>query len=389
MSTFYRLDTDQTRTPVSLENAFAGPTRSACWLIGGGPSLNQLPCEAITRSPVPKLGINLAGTRLLRPTFWTSYDPSARFHRSVYLDPGIMKFVHRRRAMDLVPESSFKVCECPNLYFFDRDGQRGFADLLAPENRGIVDWADSMVQAIDVLYRLGFRVIYLAGCELRVRPSEEQIQKAAAAGVEYDSRALLQDFVRQCNEAGVSTAELDELPAGPHYHFDEHKPLRAAVNTDFHYFRISQYLRLSRRSLSLAGVQLISVTPGSRLNDYFPCESADDVLKRMTCEIGNPQSEPVRGLYGRTGPRQRDNFGPMRDFRPHNWSTGPQPVAKAVGENGAAQAPRADGAIVVEDEGVERPAQANGNGRPVDRRQRLAAKLDRIPGELPGPQEEG
>ena len=102
-ATFCRLNTDQTREPIELENLFAGPALSSCWMIGGGPSLNALPSDAIRESPVPKMCINLSGTKLMRPTFWTSYDPSARFHRSVYLDPGVMKFVHRRRAMDLVP----------------------------------------------------------------------------------------------------------------------------------------------------------------------------------------------------------------------------------------------------------------------------------------------
>src|SRR5262245_23167651 len=90
---FYRLHTDGTRTEVALADAYAGPTRTACWLIGGGPSLVELPCQAIARSPVPKFAVNLAGTRLLRPTFWTSYDPSARFHRSIYLDASVTKFV--------------------------------------------------------------------------------------------------------------------------------------------------------------------------------------------------------------------------------------------------------------------------------------------------------
>src|SRR5262245_6793510 len=144
---FYRLHTDHTQTPAGLEDAFGGPAPSACWLIGGGPSLAALPCDAIARSPVPKMCLNLAGPRLLRPTFWTSYDPSFRFHRSIYLDAGVIKFVHRRRAMDLVPETAFKVCECPATFFFDRQPERGFADFLAPHHSGIVDWNDTLVQA--------------------------------------------------------------------------------------------------------------------------------------------------------------------------------------------------------------------------------------------------
>ncbi|MBW3542807.1 MAG: hypothetical protein KY476_21300 [Planctomycetes bacterium] len=340
---FYRLSTDGSRRDVALEGTFAGPVPSACWLIGGGPSLARLPVELVRSSPVPKMCVNLAGTRLVRPTFWTSYDPSARFHRSVYLDAGVMKFVHRRRAMDLIPETTHKVCDAPNLYFFDRDQDRGYADFLAPDAAGIVDWSDSLVQAIDILYRLGFRRVYLAGCELRVRPSAEQIARAASAGVRYDPAGLLQEFVDRCANDGLAAAELDELPPGRQYHFDEHKPLRAAANTDRHYFHIAQRLRLARRSLVLAGMQLVSVTPHGRLNDYFPYVPLRRVAEQVLRDVGDPSREAVRGLYGGNEPRPpRRPVGPMTDFPPRR--------GKHCG--GAVDSPRRD-ELLVEVEGFE------------------------------------
>lgn len=391
-TTFYRLHTDQTRISVPLEHSFAGPTLSACWLIGGGPSLRALPYQAIRDSPVPKMCINLSGTRLLRPTFWTSYDPSVRFHRSIYLDPGVMKFVHRRRAADLIPETTFKVCDAPNTYFFDRDGQPGFADFLSSERGGIIDWADSMVQAIDILYRLGFRIIYLAGCEMRVPPSAKQIRCAHTFGVKYNPLRSLRDFLRDCERAGLSANELDTLGPGSHYHFDEHKPIQAAANTDLHYFRVSQYLRLSQRSMSLAGVQLISVTPHSRLNDYFPYIPARKVLRRIDREIGNPTTEPVVGLYRQTEPRQQRLLGPMQDFRPHHWSPDgnrvPQPHQPKQNPAGPNDNVVLDGEFIVEAEELEpvRRADAANDCQP---HQRLAAKLKRIPDGFLDPCEEG
>lgn len=327
---FFRLQTDQTQIPTALADQYSGPQRTSCWLLGGGPSLGQLPVEALAAAPIPKMSINLAGTGLLRPNFWTSYDPSARFLKSIYLDAGITKFVHRRRAMDLVPETSFKVCECPNLYFFERDGQRGFGDFLSQSHTGIVDWADSLVQALDILYRLGFRRVYLAGTELRVRPSAAQIERAQQVGVTWSAQDLLSDFVKRCTRAGLSERTLDDIELCPLYHFDERKSIRAAANCDQHYFRVVQYLRLSRRALALAGMELISVTPESRLNEHFPYRPCDEVLEEIAREVGNPQQESTRGLYHVTGPRQSQPLGPMRDFRPHNWpATGtrsPQPV---------------------------------------------------------------
>ncbi len=319
MSLFFRLNTDQTRIDIPLENQFAGATPSACWLIGGGPSLASMPIEKIAESPIPKMTLNLAGSRLLRPTFWTSYDPSERFHKSIYCDPSVMKFVHRRRAMETVPETTFKVCECPNLYFFDRDQKRGYADFLAPTHTKIVDWADSMVQAIDILYRLGFRIIYLAGCEMHVTPSPEQIEAAKKLGISWLPNMFLKDFLKECKQQGLSTKELDRLAPSRLYHFDEQKKIQATSNSEQHYFRIAQYLRLARRSISLAGLQLISVTPNSRLNDDFPYRTATKVLEQITHNIGNPSTEQTKGLYNQTNARSCKRVFPTQDFPPHNW----------------------------------------------------------------------
>jgi len=317
---FYRVETDGGVTPVALEGHWGGVGESACFLIGGGPSLASLPTERIAACPLPRMAVNLAGARVLRPTFWTSYDPTARFHRSIYLDAGVIKFVHRRRAMDLVPETTVKVCESPATYCFDREGQRGFADFLKSGQTAIVDWQDSLVQAIDILYRLGFRTIYLAGTEMRVRPSEEQIAAARESGVDYDANGLLVDFVKACETKGLSKARLDELPAGAQYHFGEQKRIASAANTDFHYFRVAQYLRLSRRAMSLAGLRLISVTPGSRLNAFFPYEECHAVVDRVLAQVGDPSEEPCVGVYTGMHARPAGTVEPMRDFRPHHWN---------------------------------------------------------------------
>ncbi len=232
-SLFARLETDGNETAMRLEDLYAGPQPSACWLIGGGPSLSMLPTRRIAASALPKMSINLAGIRLLRPNFWTSYDPTARFHRSIYLDPGITKFVHRRRAMEIVPNSTFKVCECPNVLVFDRQ-KRGYSEFVSPLATGILDWADSLVQAIDLLYRLGFRIIYLAGCEMQIRLSPQQKNFARNRGIEHDSRLPLKHFMRQCKRGGIASQDFDRIPGPSQYHFDDRKPFAAAVQTDWH-----------------------------------------------------------------------------------------------------------------------------------------------------------
>ncbi len=319
-TTFFRWTTDKQKREVLLRNQFAGPGGSSCWLIGGGTSLKNADIELLNASPAPKMCINLAGAGLIRPTFWTSYDPTSRFLRSVYLDAGVMKFVHRRRAMDIVPETTFKVCECPNLHFFEGDSQRGFNDFLSQSHRTIVDWNDSMVQAIDILYQLGFRTVYLLGCEMRISASEEMIQFARQRHVEYRPERLLGDFVKECEAKGMSKAELAELRSPEQYHFEQQKSFEAAISTDFHYFRVAQFLRLSREAMSLAGMKLVSVTPGSLLNDYFEEVNQAEASRRILASVGDPAKEQTAGRYTDDRVRLPGLGGTMRDFQPLHWS---------------------------------------------------------------------
>lgn len=341
---FYRLFPDHSRQTIDLQHLFGGPTATACWIIGGGPSLKDLPIDLIARSPAPKFAMNLAGSGLLRPNLWTSYDPTARFQRSIYLDASILKFVHVCRAMDLIPETSFKVCEAPGVICFDRARLRGFAEfpnlsvnqlqkpplqMPEPPREAITDWQDSFIQTIDVAYRLGFRRLYLAGCELSLSPPSTVVSLAEQYGVHYTQREPLAAFLQRCRAAGVPESALSAGELTNQYHFDEQKPFAAAVNTDEHYYRVSQYLRLSRRSLALAGLELISVTPDSRLNDYFPYLSVTDACSEIVKVTGDPSREITRGKYSLSTEPTRSEMMPMRDYRPLHWPDPrkPNPVA--------------------------------------------------------------
>ncbi len=339
---FFRIETDRTEWPVALRGLFSGPQVTTCWLIGGGPSLASLPTKAMDQSPLPKFAVNLAGHRLLRPTFWTSYDPTVRFHRSTYLDASILKFVHPCRAMDLVPETTFKVCECPGVLFFQRDKMRGFFNFLAgrtsatttegDSSGAISDWQDSLIQAIEIAFHLGFRRLLLAGCDMYVRPPEKLRVLAAKRSVEYQERELLSEFVSRCEKSGWDRQDIENSIQVHPYHFEETKSLRASIQTDGHYFRISQYLRLCRRNLTESGLELVSVTPGSRLNDYFPYRDCHEALRYEVDQIGDPHHETTDGRYSSTESRHPPCLGPMRDFRPHHWSASGRPEPEPAEE---------------------------------------------------------
>ena len=328
--TFFRMTTDKQRQSAELANSFASAAGASCFIVGAGPSLAGVDVDALQNAPAPRFCINLAGTGLFRPQFWTAYDPTARFSRSTYLDPAVMKLLPARRALDLVPETTWKACDCPNVYFFQGDRDRGFDNFVSSQHTTVVDWNDSLVQAIDAAYQLGFRTLYLLGSDMRIEPPAELCALAKEYDLDMPAGASLHDVLQQWDRQGFGREERKGLTAEGVYHFEEAKSLETASATDFHYFRVAQFLRLSRRAMSLAGLKLISVTPHSRLNDFFPYRTLSEAIGEITQACGDPAAETTRGRYSQTDTRLPASAPTMRDFSPLHWPSGNGPSRRSA-----------------------------------------------------------
>ncbi|WP_145266729.1 hypothetical protein [Calycomorphotria hydatis] len=151
----------------------------------------------------------------------------------------------------------------------------------------------------------------------------------------------------RCADAGLSVEELDALPAGPHYHFDETKTLQAARMTDRHYFRVSQQRRLLRTTFVTHGLRLVSVTPDSRMNDYFETRTVEQAAEEIQFWTGDPAAETVTGRYHTNGPRLPEGIGSMRDFGPYRPSHSKSKPAQQKVEDGGRE-------LIVEHEGLEK-----------------------------------
>jgi len=345
MTPFFRMSADGKETPVDIDNECLSALKSTCWLIGSGPSLTEEVAETINASQLPKFCMNLAGNAkdgrapLVIPDYWTAYDPTVRFPAEIYLNPRIRKFVVKGRRMDLLRGLPIKVCECPNVYFFERE-YRDFSDILRPESAKVLDCQDTMMQAIDIAYRLGYRSLLLAGTEMAVFPSAEQIEVAKQHGVTYDEdrmatitadgRALplLRDFHSACKE---SKATRPDVEGGGHddgtrslildvqkpdlYAFSESKPWQTVLSCDEHYYRVSQWLRLARPCFSAMGLEIVSCTPRSRLNWYF--SYVEPRLSNLLdgCNIKIEKSSTA-GHYDDSQDLWKNQM-PMIDYPPH------------------------------------------------------------------------
>lgn len=336
-------DAQQTDCTATLQNMYAGVEPTACFVIGSAPNVPVELIDAVIESPLMKLACNLSGRDktgkwFIKPNVWTAYDPSARFPRSIYTDPSIMKFVNRHRILDLVSDGDEKMCEMPNTFFYTNE-LREYSNFFDATRPALNNSLDSFIQLLDIGFRLGFRTFICVGVDLAIRPSEQQIAYAQSVGVNYDrdtyetvnikqhnnkpveSRSdLLKDFMRAVSRAAFdgnddrAIEKLLSLEREHQYSFDEHKSFHAAMSSDVHYFDRSQYLRLARKNMSLNGIKLYCTSTTSRLYPYFEMLDAEHIRVQFD---GDPAFEDLTGLYSGRYLKTRLPF--HRDVKPYDF----------------------------------------------------------------------
>lgn len=115
----------------SIRNYLSG---SSVFLIGGGPSKNELPLEKLATRGVWSLAINnVAGHPRIQPQAFVCSDPPSKFSHSIWFDPNIMKWLptpkmHRKRGRLKVKKgkghfvlSDRTTLDCPNVWGFRRN----------------------------------------------------------------------------------------------------------------------------------------------------------------------------------------------------------------------------------------------------------------------------
>lgn len=185
---------DRRRTPASdqLRGLLAG---GSAFLMGGGPSANELPLELLARRGCWTLGVNnAAGHPRVRPQAFVCSDPPQKFSHSVWLDPAVMKFVPtpklggsrcklRRKVEGRFEPLDRTVSQCPNVWaferwswlwpdrrFFEGDGAMWGNHSAGVERTGQPKTVCTMLLGLRLLYFLGARRVYLVGVDFRMGP---------------------------------------------------------------------------------------------------------------------------------------------------------------------------------------------------------------------------
>jgi len=170
---------------VSLENFYQG---KHAFLICSGPSLKSYDLKRLWEPGCVTMGVNNSWS-VWRPNLWTSVDDPGSFIDTGWKDPKITKFVPlgalRKRLRvkqkdGSFSQSGFQVCQMPACFFFKRNTDFNSKTFL---DEGSVNWGNNadqvddtgvkgsrsvMLAATRLLYYLGFRTVYLLGCDFNM-----------------------------------------------------------------------------------------------------------------------------------------------------------------------------------------------------------------------------
>lgn len=252
------------RAAVSLEGMYRG---ASAFLICNGPSFAALDHNMLRKPGVMTFGVN-NGPKSFRPNFWTCVDDPVRFIKSIWLDPKIQKFIPQSHFEKQIfdnetwQSTKIKVGDCPNVLGYCRN-EKFHEGRFLTENS--MNWGCSqeyggcrsvMLPALRILHLLGFRKIYLLGCDMK----------------------MSQTYT---------------------YHFDEKRD-QGAVNCNMNtYDRLkSEYLPKLKPYFESDGCFIYNCNPDSELK-VFPFVSFEDAIRESTHILGDIENERVWGMYSK------------------------------------------------------------------------------------------
>lgn len=187
------LVTDRNRKRVScLKDLLAG---ASAFLVCGGPSASRLPLESLVQRGIWSLAVNnMGGHPRFRPSAFVCADPPKKFSSSIWMDPGIMKFVPTiklkgsRANLRIKRNGEFgklerRTYKCPNVWGFQRHSW------MSPDHRFFTSdgacWGNhkagsgktgqprtvcTMLLGIRLLKYLGAKRTYLVGADFMMAP---------------------------------------------------------------------------------------------------------------------------------------------------------------------------------------------------------------------------
>jgi hypothetical protein len=162
------------------------------FIVGGGPSLADVDLDPLRRPGVITLGLN--NTPLVfKPNLWLGADEPSCFSPHLYALPEVTKLMPLGREEKLVGGKLLR--EHPSCLFFGVNPGFKPSSFLTP-NRDLVWWQSVFPMALQLAHRLGFREVFLVGCDLSYGGSYAWESKADAKQAQYSQRTYDDDVAR-------------------------------------------------------------------------------------------------------------------------------------------------------------------------------------------------
>ena len=184
------LDRRRRRTDVKRDHLAGASVFLAC----GGPSANDLPLEQLNGRGIWTMCVNnMAGHSRFRPQAFVCSDPPSKFSHSIWLDPGIEKWVPtpkmsggRANLKKKIGDKQFvpldrAVTQCPNVWgflrnpwftpddqFFLNKGAGWGNHNKGVEKTGQPKTVNTMLLPIRILRHMGAKRIFLIGVDFRM-----------------------------------------------------------------------------------------------------------------------------------------------------------------------------------------------------------------------------
>lgn len=280
-----------TRDRMSLE--LVGQYRGwGCILVCNGPSIasGKYDLSLLKKPGVMTYGIN-NGAKTIRPNFWGCVDDPKRFLKSVWLDPGIMKFVphahHDKLLFDNEKWEDLKidgkqvyVGDCPNVVYYHRNEKFNAERFLYEDT---LNWGNSgefgggrsvMLPSLRILFLLGFRKVYLLGADFDMSETKT-------------------------------------------YHFDEQRNKGAVSCNMSTYAKMKdEYFPALKPFFDAEGFEVYNLNPDSKLK-VFPFKSYEDAIAECTIPLGDVENERTWGLYCKPEDRPKWKEEPMPEQKAH------------------------------------------------------------------------
>jgi hypothetical protein len=144
---------------VDLDGFYEG---ESLFLLGGSPTLKDLPLELLRQNGIVTLGMNNVPCTF-KPTLWVCADKPQCFSPHIYASPEITKFTMISRRGIEVPGTGRRIMEYPSMLFYGATDKYNFRNFLDP-GRDLAWWRSVFPIALQLAWRLGFRTVYLTGC---------------------------------------------------------------------------------------------------------------------------------------------------------------------------------------------------------------------------------